>query len=174
MSGDRFVREAMAGNLRAVRRLIAGGTNVDSYNRCGVTALMIACFWGRSSVVRFLLKSGADVGLIGALSGCTALTYACLSGNPELVALLLERQAPVNSTDKSGKTALMAAAAIGDAEVVKMLLNYGADVNHRDRLGTTALDHAQQGGHRDVVNLLVANDTGRAPSDASIREVQWL
>jgi cytohesin len=80
----------------------------------------------------------------------------------------------VNSTDKSGKTALMAAAAIGDAEVVKMLLNYGADVNHRDRLGTTALDHAHQGGHRDVVNLLVANDRGRAPSDASIREVQWL
>lgn len=66
-----------------------------------VDALMMASWYDRVDVVRFLLDSGLEPGVRVEKKGegNTALHIAAYSGHPRLVALLLERGAPVNVID---------------------------------------------------------------------------
>jgi outer membrane protein assembly factor BamB len=55
-----LVAAAIAGDTAAVRRLLDGGTPVDTADRWGSTALAFAAGEGRVEVVRLLLERGAD------------------------------------------------------------------------------------------------------------------
>lgn len=54
---------ASEGKLAIVQQLLTGRAKVDSVNRYGETALMMATYWGHKDVVRVLLAAGADAGL---------------------------------------------------------------------------------------------------------------
>jgi len=154
MSGINLIAEAMNGNLAAVRKLVANGTDVNFANRIGVTALMAACQWDRLEVARFLLANGADPETRKRYSGRNALIYSCLSGDSQIVKLLLDHGAPVDSTDDAGRSALMIAATIGKAEMVRLLLQSGANIHFRDHSGATALDWAAVQGRDEILEIL--------------------
>ena len=70
-----FLRAASDGDANVVRALLAQGTNVDSVNGAGQTALMLAAGFKRHDVVRVLIAAGADLELQDDL-GLTALDWA--------------------------------------------------------------------------------------------------
>jgi ankyrin repeat protein len=157
--GDLLIREAIAGNLRAVRELIAQGADVNSANHKGFTPLMGAAQWRHEGVVRFLLEHGANVHTLEEYEGRNALMYASISGSPKCVQLLLEAGNDVNMKDKYGMTALMMAATTGEMEIVRHLVNGGADINSIDERGLTATDWASKWGRTSIVGFLSSTDT---------------
>lgn len=64
-----------------------------------------ACEYGRTEVVRYLLKRGADLSAADK-NGQTALHWAIIGGKVEIVRILLERKAPIKARNVFGGTAL--------------------------------------------------------------------
>ena len=106
---DALLRAAATGELDAVRRLIATGTDVNATNEIGYTPLMSAARSYRTSVVRFLLEQGADPNAVCS-DGMTAL-HAAVGETPSL--------------------------AEAQAECVRYLVEAGADVDARTNFGLT-------------------------------------
>jgi hypothetical protein len=102
-------------------------------------ALMMASWYDRTEIVRFLLDRGVDVATRAPEDGHTALHIAAYRGSVDLVALLLQRGAPVNTIDAQYHTpplvwALHAWLVEGRAgaeryrRVLHLLADAGADV----------------------------------------------
>jgi hypothetical protein len=102
-------------------------------------ALIMASWYDRRDVVRFLLDRGVDVGTRAPKDGDTALHIAAYNGHVALVELLLERGAPVNVVDDVHHTPPLVWAMHAwlvenrnDAEAyrrtLRMLADAGADV----------------------------------------------
>lgn len=71
-----FTKAILSGDLRRVRALINSGVDIDGVNEYGLTALSLACYYGRADVVEELVwKYGASL-LISDNSDCTALHIA--------------------------------------------------------------------------------------------------
>ena len=62
-------------------------------------ALMMAAWFARNDIIRFILDQGFDVDTRHLKDGDTALHVAAYNANPELVELLLDRGAQVNLVD---------------------------------------------------------------------------
>jgi ankyrin repeat protein len=122
----------------------------------------------RTSVVRALLKSGADPNVRDA-SGATALMYAAIYGSVDDMGLILARGGDVNASNNIGATALMWAAY--DHTKVRLLLSSGASANARTTTNVTPLLVAIRYGNAAVTRLLIASgaDT-KADTAALIRE----
>ena len=106
---------------------------------CGETALLLASGNGHDSVVKLLLRAGADTNLTDK-HGNTPLISASGRGHVDVVRRLLAAGA---STDivahVSGKTALMCASDNGHLEVVHFLVGAGTDMDLKSKKQNTAL-----------------------------------
>ncbi len=84
---------AAKGDVESVRSLLRSrGTNVNSRNKFGSTALMGAAAGGFTPIVDALLKSGASVNAKGK-GGATALNYAKKNGHDDTAKLLTDNGA---------------------------------------------------------------------------------
>ncbi len=85
--------------------------NLDDHMNDGMTALMLACYYGHYSCVHLLLHRKVNVKKVNHIDGKTSLHYAALNGQSEcLLALLQELQtnqedlkAIIDLRDKKGK-----------------------------------------------------------------------
>jgi len=144
----------MVGDLDGARKALASGVPIDTIERQhGNTALMLAAYNNHSSVVDWLLASGATVDA-RCYEHNTALMKAAWSGATACVSRLVAGGADVNAVDKEAMTPLMIAAFHGHLDVVKVLSSAGADVTGTDSDGYTALLNAQERGHTDIVAFL--------------------
>jgi hypothetical protein len=80
-----FLRAASDGDVNLIRSLLAQGTDVNSSNRSGQTALMLAAGFGRREVIGLLIKAGARVELQDEL-GLSAVDWA--NDDEEIIDLL--------------------------------------------------------------------------------------
>jgi len=113
-----------------VQALLAEGVDVNTRNKLGQTALMMASRDGHLDVVQALLAKGADVNAMDnggettpLMEGSRVVGYAKNIGN---------------------RTALMMASWNGHPDVVRALLAKGADVNAKMSIGWTALTMAKE------------------------------
>ncbi|KAF3888140.1 MULTISPECIES: ankyrin repeat domain-containing protein [Nostocales] len=147
---EKFITNAMYGNLKKVQKAIAQGIDVNAIGSNGCTALMYAASYGHIPVIEALLNAGAEPNILsdsddGLGEGKTALMMAAesffASNRVEVIKLLVQAGADVNLKGDNGQTALMCAAfgAFGYIECVKTLIDLGADVNARDDDGNTLL-----------------------------------
>lgn len=123
---DKLCWAAMAGDLKAVAKLLKAGAspNVGNYERN--TPLTMAAIRGHLEVVRLLLDHGADPNLVDA-DGLPPLHWAAYYGavrggkpdHPLIVALLLERGADPDHANKWGVTPRQMARH-GDAALKKL------------------------------------------------------
>ena len=134
--------------------LLAAGSDVNSSQIDGMTALHWAVHRDDTATTRLLVEAGASVTAPNRY-GVTPLALACQNGNAEIVRLLLENGADPDSTLNGGETALMTASRTGRADCVKALLARGAKVNAKESKGQTAVMWAAAEGHADVVGLLI-------------------
>jgi hypothetical protein len=120
-----LMRAAKDGDVAAVEKLLAGGTDPNVQNQRGWTALIYASFNFRDPdnplVTKALLGSGADPN-IKAHDGLTTLDWASLNCRPRVAAALIEGGADLS---KYGRTALHHASYVGCTEVIELLKQRG-------------------------------------------------
>jgi uncharacterized protein len=160
--GQNLVTAARAGDIAAVKSLLASGADVDAQDGEGSTALMFAAMRGDSKMVEALLAAGANPNLKDA-NGETALLLGAARG-VEIVRALLSEGANPNLADGEGQTALLVAAE-NQPESVRLLIESGADVNHLDDFGVGALTIAEASGSTEIVALLRAAGAASNLSD---------
>lgn len=72
-----------SGDLETVRATLDAGVDVDSLDRYGQTALMLAAHAGHDAVVEALIAHGANLN-VTAKWGLSALMLAIVAGHPEV------------------------------------------------------------------------------------------
>jgi ankyrin repeat protein len=145
---------ACVGDLDRVKGFVEKGTDVDTKDGMGWTALYWAASTGRRDVVEFLIAEGANVDT-KAEDKTTPLHQAARAGDRKIVELFISKGANVNAKDKRGNTPLHGAASAGHREVVELLIARGANVNAKGRNAWTPLHNGARSGHKGVVEMLV-------------------
>ncbi|HEY7115009.1 MAG TPA: ankyrin repeat domain-containing protein [Tepidisphaeraceae bacterium] len=172
-----LVRAAEAGDLAAVRGLLAaGGAKPDAATVGGVTALHRAAEANYPEIVGALLDAGANVNVV-ARDGTTPLMMATYAGSTQAAVALLDHRAGGRAATELGYTALHAAAMARRADLGRLLLAAGADVHARASDGGTALAIAALEDDPDFVRLLLAAGddpgaklkSGKSPLDIAMQ-----
>jgi ankyrin repeat protein len=151
---------AAQGDVGVVRRLIDAGTQLETRDAQGRTALLLATHGNHVEVARTLIAAGADVNAKDSIQDSPYL-YAGAEGRTEILKMTLAAGADLKSTNRYGGTALIPACHRGHVNAVKALLDTKIDVDHVNGLGWTALLEAiilGNGGaaYWEIVRLLVA------------------
>jgi ankyrin repeat protein len=181
---SRLLVFARTGDAAGVERSLKEGANVNSRNRIGETALVIALKKDDPKkddfrIAQLMLDAGTDVNL-AAVNGITPLMAAAYSGRTEIVAQLLAKGADVNAVDRLMKNAMTYAAGEGRTEVVKLFIAKGVNPNTLYEHELTALMWAAGGGHAETVRALLdagantglKDDRGKTAADIA-RELKF-
>lgn len=154
--GDSPVTKAVkAGDLAAVRKLIAARADVNVLSGDGSAPLLWAVHSSDINMVQVLIAAGAKVDVPNNY-GITPLLDASRTGDAEMMGLLLKAGADPKRTHPEGETPLMAASKSGSVAAVRLLLGHGVDVNAADTFQSqTALMWASAEGHVEVVDALL-------------------
>jgi ankyrin repeat protein len=113
------------GDAAALAEMLAQGESVDSRDRYGQTALMLAARAGHDEAVEVLLAHGADLDC-AAKYHLTALMLAAINDRVEIVRMLIAAGANADLQGSgapgfAGKTALDLAEHLGRAEIADLL-----------------------------------------------------
>ncbi|MDV6237593.1 ankyrin repeat domain-containing protein [Leptospira ellisii] len=161
MSPSRNLFEAVAlGDLEETKRMIGEfPETINSYSKDGWSALHLASYFGHLEITKFLILSGADLGLTSKSKlsyGNTALHSAIATGKKEIVALLLEKGADANAIQDPGKITPLhvAASRSGSIEIIQLLLRKGADKTRVSAEEQTPYAIALERGHDAEANEL--------------------
>ena len=167
---------AHKGEVAAIRRLAAAGSDLNATDAHGRTALHVATFSRQRAAIQALAKAGADLGrLENERYDC--VTIAAVAGDEDTLRLLLSLGASAKLvTSRYDGTALIAAAHLGHDGVVRQLIAAGAPLDHVNNLHWTAVIEAivlGDGGRRHQetlraliaagANLQLADRQGRTP-----------
>ena len=156
-----YFEAALNGDNTIVHQFIASGTDVNSSDNEGRTALMLASFNGHMEIVQDLIEKGANINQVD-INNRSALMMASSGPFPETVLVLLQHEADPNLTDLPEHfTALMYAASEGQLEVVKVLLEHNADPLLKDIDGDNAVTFASKNGHTEVAEYLSAYSSSK-------------
>ena len=153
-----LIDAARNGDVEAVRSLLADGTDVNTAQGDGMTALHWAAERGHAAVADLLLSAGATVEATTRVGSYTPLHLASRGGHGAIASALLEAGAdPHTTTTSSGVTALhLAARAVDGAEAVMALLKRGAEVDAREASsGQTPLMFAAAYNRTEAVMALL-------------------
>jgi uncharacterized protein len=151
-----LIQAVSKNDLAAVDSLLKAGTDPNSANDFGATALYAAAANADPAMTVKLLAAGADANA-HLLSGETPLMEAALRGNLATVKILLAAGADSNVQEESGgQTALMWALSQRHSAVVDELIRNKADVNLASKTGATPLMFAAQGDLKSTRLLLAA------------------
>ena len=125
---------------------------VNAKDKTGDTALIIAVLRGRVSLVRWLLRNGADVNAIN-IHGRNVMDFGARSGNVEIVKELLQYHPNLELVSKGNRTTL--GIALDHPPVVRLLLEAGADPEAAPRNLPTVLGLAVSYYGLEVVKILI-------------------
>ncbi len=114
---------AFNGHAQIANDLIKAGTEIDTQDAAGRTALMFASTGTDVETVDLLLKNKAQVNLVDSEEHWTALMFAAAEGNRTIVELLLKNDADLAFTDVDGSTAESFARDNGHVELADYLKN---------------------------------------------------
>lgn len=126
-SATKLSRDAIDGNLAAVKKRVNEGGDVNEFDKWGWTPLHWAVYYRSLPVTKFLLENGANPNVQ------TIRSYGSV---------------------KSGSTPLIIAAYYGLPDFTELLLKRGAKTNVADGNGITAIDYAKQYRYEDVIHLI--------------------
>ncbi len=147
-----------------VQTLVAQGTDVESSQPDGATALHWAAYWNNDEALGLLIDAGANVNAANDY-GATPLWTACANRHGRAVDWLLDADADPNRDLRSGETPLMRCAHTGDPIAIRSLIGHGANIDATEpERGQTALMRAAANQHPDVTQALL-----EAGADVNVR-----
>ncbi len=185
-SGDSALHAAAAAGAQdSADFLLDRGIPIDQRGALDRTPLMSAVLADQTTMVRWLLRQGADPrlkdkegyaplllavregkpGSVAELTPYTrenldaAILLAALVGQTDSIDTLTNYGASVYARMEDGRTPLMIAAENGHAEAVKLLLEIGASRFSIDAAGKTAADLATEAGHAEIAALISREPT---------------
>ena len=135
-----------------------------------MTLLHLAAQYSSSSVVKVILKSGADADVCDD-DKRTPLHYAAQYNDVDVVKTLVDCGSDVSALDKDGQTVLHLAAQNSNVSVLNFLVDSGADVNVCDVDRCTPLHYAAHYNDFDVVRTLVDCGADVSAVDKDARSV---
>lgn len=147
---------AIAGNVEAVRFILAHGGAIDALDEDGRTALMMALYYSRGPVAAVLVNAGANLE-IRDHGDNTALMFAARKGQVEAIQAMIGKKVNLDVQNENGKAALHFAAEYDQADAARVLKAAGASVTVRDRRGRTPVDYAVTKNYPDVLRVLRPN-----------------
>jgi ankyrin repeat protein len=164
-----FLAAAQSNDVVTLRRGQAQGLAVDTRDRNGRSALLIATYANAIDAARLLIQAGADVNAKDSLDDSPYL-YAGAEGRLEILKMTVAAGADLKSVNRYGGTALTPAAHHGHVDVVRYLLTTDVDINQVNNLGWTALLEAVvlgDGGERyiEIVRALVTAGADKMIAD---------
>ncbi len=118
---------AVNGDTTYIASYIKTGCDVDLKNKDGVTALMLAAYFGQIDAMRLLIGAKADINAQDNNYGETALMMAASRGQTEAVKLLVYSGADLKLKNKERKTALIYANEKGFTDIVGILKKAGVE-----------------------------------------------
>ncbi len=139
---EQFVSIIMSGEV--------GVSDVEEAS--GFDLLMVASYAGCDTIVKFLLKEGADVDYINPKDGNTALIVSVARKKNGCMDLLLKAGADVEIANKKEITPLMAACDAGNEYGVEKILNKNPNVLRRDSKKLTCLDFALNRNNYKIIS----------------------
>ncbi|XP_070608592.1 fibronectin type 3 and ankyrin repeat domains protein 1 [Erythrolamprus reginae] len=132
MSGEQLHRAVSRNDLEDVIIVLKGRPAVvNTLNKLGLSALMVASQKGYARLVQVLVENGADVNMKNA-SGKDSLMIACFAGHLNIVQYLRSQGASWLSRDFGGCTAMHWATDGGHCDVIEWMIQDGCEVDPRD------------------------------------------
>jgi ankyrin repeat protein len=139
VAGEVGGRGDAVGDAAEIKRLAAGGADLNLRDAYGRTPLHVATFRKNRDAITALVKAGADINA-KENDRYDAVTIASVANDVGTLRMLLQLGASAKQvTSRYDGTALIAAAHLGHDLVVKMLIEAGAPLDHVNNLGWTAL-----------------------------------
>ncbi|XP_067668175.1 serine/threonine-protein phosphatase 6 regulatory ankyrin repeat subunit C-like [Haliotis asinina] len=148
----------LTGDIKRVKNILSLGGNVNARGMLNRTLVMLAAWKRQREVLEFLLRQGADVGLVDGRDD-SILHLACVGGDGYIVNLILCKYITLVNIDGKGnygKTPVMEAAYAGHLNVLQQLRSKGADMSLVDDGGDNVLHWACVGGHIEVVSYVLS------------------
>ncbi|XP_054839766.1 fibronectin type 3 and ankyrin repeat domains protein 1 [Eublepharis macularius] len=161
MSGAQLHRAVSVNDVDAVLNILQGKqVMVDTLNKLGFSALMVASQKGFVRLVEILVENNADVNKKNS-SGKDSLMIACFSGHLDIVKYLRSQGASWESRDYGGCTAMHWAADGGHYDVVQWMIEDGCKVDVKDTglEWTPLMRICAISGKSDVAALLIEAGT---------------
>jgi ankyrin repeat protein len=151
---EALLAAAEQNDVKAIKALLASGSDPNYVQDGDGTALIIASANGYLNAMNLLINAGADVNMTSLGDGAP-LIVAAGNGQEAAVRLLLDKGADVNVSSPGDGNPLIKAASGNHVEIAKILLRAGASVNAIVPSDETALINAAQSGHLEMVQFLV-------------------
>jgi uncharacterized protein len=128
---------------------------LNTFSPDGFTSLGLACFFGHSSIVKWLIEKGADVNIASNNQLKVAPIHsACAISDYDTVEILIKAGADVNARQIQGITPLHEAAHNGQTRLAALLIKHGADTNAKMDNGHTPSYMAKEKGFNETANLI--------------------
>ncbi|XP_033732117.1 uncharacterized protein LOC117321715 [Pecten maximus] len=153
-----------------VRLLLQKGrANPNQTRLLGLVApIVIASALGNNTIVKELIRHGADVNTI-IRGGEMPLHHAAKEGHVDVVQTLLKEGAILTAQDERGDRALSLASQNGYADVVMLLLDSGADMYHKNHFGMDAWYSAINQKNDIVLNVLTNHYNNLYEKDRTLK-----
>ena len=142
------------GDVEIVSLLLEMGSDINTQDEEGQTALLKATDNGHLDVVKRLLDHGADINARNNYHE-TAFYVAAKSGYREIVDLLLEKGFDSETDENFNGSSVYEAADNGSIEGLALLIDIGADMNAPNWDGSTALHISVSMGFDEKVEVLL-------------------
>lgn len=183
-----FFKAIKKGESNKVEQMVLGNSAlVHEKDESGLSAVIVATYYGQLNVAKFLISKGANLSVFEAAmtgesevlkrlvqrdqnlatsysnDGFTPLHLAAFFGNLEAARFLIEKGANVDAVAKNPMkvTPLHSAAARNQIEIASLLIDSGADVNAKQENSYTALHAAAQNGNLQLAELLLKHGANR-------------
>ncbi|KAL7299690.1 hypothetical protein TKK_0007446 [Trichogramma kaykai] len=141
---------------------IYDGTDVNYTDKSGLTYFHVACWFGRTDVVKKFLELGQDPDLICPREKSSPLHWAMQRRNKEVAELLLRAGADPNTVDECGMAPLnIICENHGDVDLARMLFELSDEkyrplqINAQNDKGNTPLHLAVKRGTANLVEVLL-------------------
>jgi len=162
-----LLRASAKGDLAAVKKIVAEGSNVNAADAGDRTPIIEAAWAGHADVVKFLVDKGADVNTMDN-AGYTALMRASEEGHLPVATYLIAKGAEVNARGKvRGTTPLMLAAERGHVPILELLLAKGAKINAVNQYEETAVARAYHANQTKAAKFLESKGGRGKPERSS-------
>ena len=176
---------ARAGKSKSLLNLLADGMPIDAREPgSGDTMLMCATHSGNPSVIKTLIRRGADV-MARNNRGWTPL-HCAVGGEtpqPEITNILMDNGAKVEGRDSMGVTALQLAVEQASDDIICRLIEGGANIKTQDDHGRSVLHRVASVGDKETADLImtlgakamlnVPDIDGRCPASYAERHDQF-
>ena len=139
-NGNTWLHHSIIGECKreVLQMMIDCDAQVNTTNKMGHTALMLASGKANIDGINILLKAGADPGIEDA-NGNTWLHHSVIGCSIEVLETLIDYGVDLNATNKKCHTALMMACDKGNIDGINVLMKAGADPNIVDADGYNCL-----------------------------------